>query len=624
MSRGFASNYRIVLLATVLLASFAGIGFRLVDLHVINRDALLPAVEVAREQTIVEEARRGDILDVRGNLLATSRPQVKVWVDPSYLRPEDESKWPRLAELIGRPLPEVEAILRRTTRTVRSDPVAPSPEESPVVLSGGPESATQTRAARTVTIQYAVLADEVDESAYAEIQKLGIRGVGGEHVYRRIYPQDGLAAHVIGFVNGQGDPAAGVEAFADFYLRGQDGWREGERDGRRREMPQFRTREVAPSDGYNVVLSLDSAIQFMVEEALARIDREFHPAGASIIVSDARTGFVLGMGNVPSFNLNEYGAAAADDLSVLRNIAITNQIDPGSTFKIVAASGAINEGLVTRSTLFDCSLQTIDYKGRTRRFMPDDHTWTHPLTVAEIVSHSSNVGAAQLGMLLQERKLYDYARAFGFGERTGFPFGGEISGVLNPPERWSDLESTRIPAGYSVSATPLQIHYAMGVIASGGVLLQPQIIREIRDADGKLVQRFDTRVKRRVISEQTAATMADMLMGVAGPDGTAPEAAILNYQVAGKTGTAQKLIDGRYSERNHVGSFVGFFPASRPEVVISVIVDDGHPPGGRVAYGRTVAVPAFHEIAEKLIPYLGIAPVPGTSRLQIASQEAAR
>ena len=239
--------------------------------------------------------------------------------------------------------------------------------------------------------------------------------------------------------------------------------------------------------------------------------------------------------------------------------------------------------------------------------MPDDHPYDHPLSVAEIISHSSNVGAAQLGMRLGERGLYNQARLFGFGEKSGFQLGYESQGILNTPDKWSALEITRIPAGYSISATPIQIHYAMGAIASGGELMRPQIIRAIRDESGADLYSFGGVSRRRVIKESVARQMAQMLTGVT-EDGTAKAAAIPGYQIAGKTGTAQKLIDGHYSKRNHVGSFVGFFPASNPRVVITVIVDDAKLDRGRLNYGSAVAVPSFKRIAEKLISYLDIKP----------------
>jgi cell division protein FtsI/penicillin-binding protein 2 len=639
MSKGFASNIRIFLLAFVMLGCLTGIGVRLVFLHVIDREELVSRIEKTRRQIIVDNARRGDILDANGHLLATSRTLIILGVDPQSLRPEDEAKWPRLAALTGIPLAELTRIFTTKTRPVSAvTAAAPATPASPALVfnfngtAAAPASA-EPAADETVVdeeadetghrpIRWAKLSEGVEESVYDQIQQLDIKGVYGSRVYRRIYPNNALAAHVIGYVNKAGDPAAGVEAYADFYLRGQNGWREGERDGRRRELAQFRTREVKAIDGYSVMLSIDAVVQHKVEEELDGIVRKFNPAKATIIVSDARTGFILGLGNYPSFNLNEFNTAPLD---VQRNTAITDQLDPGSTFKIVPASGALNDGLVTPGTLFDCGLTAIDYKGKPRKFMPDDHHYDHLLPVAEIISRSSNIGAAQLGMRLGEQRLYDYARAFGFGEKSGFPFGGEISGQLHTPDKWSGLEITRIPAGYSISATPLQIHYAMATIASGGILHRPQVIREIRDATGERVYRFDATEKRRVISEATAKSMARMLQGVMRRDvgGTAADAAIPRYEVAGKTGTAQKLINGRYSKQNHVGSFVGFFPASRPALVITVIVDDGKVPGSS-GYGSKVAAPSFKHLAEQLIQYLDIKPVDYTTGGRILAMEGGR
>lgn len=579
MSKGFASSFRLVLLATAVLLCFASVGVRLVHLHVLDREQLVSYVDRARKSVIKEQARRGDILDVRGDVLATSRTVIQLGVDPHMLRDEDREQWPQLAALIDLPLEDLIGVFNRTERV--------------------------TESGDTRLVRWAKLVDEVEESTYAAIQELGIKGVYGNRSYRRTYPRGQLAAHLVGFVNKESQPSGGVESFADFYLRGQDGWRESEKDGRRREMAQFRDREVPANDGYSVVLSVDSMVQYLIETELAYIGETYTPAKASIIVSDAESGFILGLANYPTYDLNEYGSVP---IEIQRNTAVTDLLDPGSTFKIVPAAAALERGLVTPQSTFNCSIDSIEFEGRVRKFMPDDHPHDHPLTVAEIISQSSNIGAAQLGMKLSEKGMYDAARQFGFGEPSGFPLGYESRGLLNPPHKWSALEITRIPAGYSVSATPMQIHYAMATIASGGELLRPQIVKEIRDDAGETVYDFGGVARRRVIKPEIARQMSRMLVGVT-EEGTAKSAAIAGYQVAGKTGTAQKLVDGRYSKRNHVGSFVGFFPASQPEVVITVIVDDANLPGNRINYGSAVAVPAFRRVAEQLISYLDIKPV---------------
>ena len=610
MSKGFASNYRIVLLGVGVAACFGCIAVRLLDLHVFERERLMGYVDRARRQITVEPAKRGDILDDKGDRLATSRSLIVLGVDPQALLKADESKWPELAKLLN--LPQVE--LRRILTTKSRPAPAAKAVAVQVSVAAASEPSDDSTTDETLPsgeklIRWAKISDTVEESTYDQIGRLNIKGVYGHRSYTRAYPHNQLAAHLIGFVNKAGEPAAGVEAFADFYLRGQDGWRESEKDGLRRELAQFRNREVSPTAGYSVRLSIDAAIQHIVEQEIDEIVKKFNPAKVTVIVSEPHSGFVLALGNYPTFNLNEYNELSKEAMGTMRNLAITDVLDPGSTFKIVAASGAINDKLVTPASRFDCSIDSIEYKGKPRRFMKDDHRFDHPLTVAEIISHSSNVGAAQLGMKLGEETLYRYARAFGFGEKSGFPFGGEVSGFLNPAEKWSGVDITRISAGYSISATPMQIHYAMATIASGGALMRPQVIRQVADNNGEAVYNFTGSVRRQVLSTKTAEQMAQMLERVASKEGTAPMAAIPNFEVAGKTGTAQKLINGHYSDRNHVGSFVGFFPASRPRVVISVIVDDARVPNGRIAYGSTVAAPSFKHIAEQLIQYLDIKPV---------------
>jgi cell division protein FtsI/penicillin-binding protein 2 len=322
----------------------------------------------------------------------------------------------------------------------------------------------------------------------------------------------------------------------------------------------------------------------------------------------------------------------------LKNIAVGDIYEPGSVFKIVAAAGALERGLVSPQTTFDCSSPKIDYLGKTRKLPGEDHHFDHPLSVAEIVSRSSNRGAAQLAMQLGDQQFYDFARAFGFGQRTGLTGLHEESGILARPEKWDGLTITRMPMGQSVAVTVMQMHQAMSVIANRGVLLRPQMISEIRDASGDIVCSYGRSEVRRVISARTASTMAQLLVAVATKEGTAAEAAIPGYEVAGKTGTTQKYIpvtlaNGKTlrvpSNKNHVVSFVGFFPASNPQVVISVIVDDAdaHCPNG-VAYGGKVAAPVFRRLGEALIPILeikapGAVPAPVLPKL-VASQTSRR
>jgi cell division protein FtsI (penicillin-binding protein 3) len=611
MSKGFASN-RLSLLAVGVVACFLAVGVRLVFLHVVDRDELLGYVDKARRQIVVERARRGAILDAKGNLLATSRSEVTLAVDPwaldEYLTSDtnpirrarksaDElAKRIQLAGLLGLSTADVEAAF--------------APNMRAVTLENDHDGVVDGQAKR----RWTKLREGVDEPTFGKIDALNIRGLTATRVYRRVYPGGTLAANLIGYINKEGAPVTGAERHFDLYLKGEDGWIESEKDGARRELAQFRSREVPVQDGNDVVLTIDAVVQHILEEELRGIATKYDPHFATIIASDPRTGRILGMANYPTFDLNNYSKAPLD---AQRNYSVTDIIEPGSTFKIVAAGAALDQGLVTPSSVFDCGLTSINYKGRDLKLPKEDEVFGN-LSVSDIVAHSSNRGAAQLAMLMGEQNFYDYAKRYGFGATTNFQLGGEVRGILEQPKNWDGLTITRMPMGHSVAATPLQIHMAMSVVANGGALLRPQIIQEIRDANGTVIRTFAPEKRTQVLKPSTAALLAQLLTGVVRV-GTAKGYDIPGFELAGKTGTAQKIVDGKYVNNRHVTSFVGFFPASRPEVVLSVIVDDPQVPGGR-AYGSSVAAPSFKHIAEQLIQYLDIKPTLPLNRNLVAMQ----
>lgn len=577
MSRAFVSGPRYILVNLAIGACFIALLARLFHLHVLEQERLSKIVEQNRQQFQVLNARRGNIYDARGNLLATTNSVIEVGVDPHALRPQDYEKIGELAALLGLSPEEVHRAFENKYR----------------VIEGA--NGRELRDVRWVR-----LAEAIDEDKYEAVKALHIRGVYGNRKFERTYPFGRLAAHVLGFVNKEGVPAFGIERHLDFYLRGQDGWRESERDGRRRELGQFRYRQVDPVVGLDVQLSIDSSIQHFVEQEINRLVQEYTPKGVTIIISEVSTGYILALGNYPNFDPNEFWAYPVDSH---RNRAITDVFEPGSTFKIVPASGALNEGITTVTRQYDCSLSEVEYRGRVLK-LPRDSSRVGLVTMEEMVVKSSNRGAAMLGMELGEKRLYEYAAAFGFGEQTGYAVDSEVRGRLHAVRQWDGLTITRLPMGHAVSATPIQVHYAMSVIANDGVLMEPRIIRHILDPKGKSILTFSPKAKRRVISPETAAMMASILSKVPTSEGTARRAEIPGYAVAGKTGTTQKIINGRYSSQHHVASFVGFFPSHKPRLVISVFVDEPRIPG--TAYGGLVAAPAFRNVAEKCIQYLGI------------------
>ena len=581
MSKAFVSTARAALVSSAVAFAFCVLIGRLFYLHVWEQEALLEHVESNRRMVQIIEARRGNVVDNRGNLLATTHTRIDLGVDPQSVRETDREKFTELASLIDQPLEKVIRAIETKTRKGSDHAQAVS------------------------LIKWAYLAKGLDEDTYDKVRELGIKGVYGNRKYSRTYPSGKLAAHVLGYVNHEETPVTGVERFFDYYLRGQDGWRETERDGRRRELAQFRAREVAPADGLNVALSVDLMVQHIVEQEVARLAAEYNPESVSVIVSEPSTGAVMAMANYPTYYPNEFYNTKKYPIDSQRNRALTDLIEPGSTFKIVPAAAALNEGIVAPEDIFQTGVERVSYKGRSLKLPSDHHTYDS-LSMHDIVVKSSNRGAAHLGLILGENRLHDYAEAFGFGEKTGFDLGGEVSGTLHSVKNWDGLTITRLPMGHAVSATPMQIHGAMSVIANKGVLMEPLIAERVFDAAGNDIVHFSPKAKHRVVSTEVAQAVADMLVDVVGKDGTARKAAIDNYSVAGKTGTTQKIVNGKYSRQHHVASFSGFFPANKPALVITVVVDEPQLKG--VGYGGSVSAPAFRNIAEACIAYLGIRP----------------
>lgn len=552
---------------------------RLFYLHVVDRSRLVRIVERNRQKFEVKHARRGDILDKKGNVLATTRSFIELGVDPQLLREEDRTKWPALAKLINLDEKEIEKIFSEKTRKVK-----------------GPDGA------EVKLVRWRKLVDALDEKKYEGVMKLKIAGVYGNRKFGRVYPMGNSAAHVLGFVNKETQAVCGVERFMDFYLNGQDGWKETECDGKRRELAQFRLREVEAVDGANVELTIDCVIQQVIEEEIKRIVKEYNPKSVSIIVSEPITGYLLGLANYPEYNPNEYWNY---DVDSHRNRAVSDRFEPGSIFKIVSASAVLNDCPQTLEGVFDCSLDRAEYRGRIVK-LPKDHKPMGKLTGREVIIKSSNRGVARMGMVLGEEKLYQYARAFGFGELTGYGAGGEVSGVVHPVEKWDGLTIGRFTMGHALSSTVLQLHYAFSVIANEGVLMEPVVVKRIFDEEGRTLATFSPKVKRKVLSTEIAEGMVRLMKEVVSAEGTSKRAGLIGFNVAGKTGTTQKIINGKYSNTHHISSFSGFFPAEAPQLLVTVVIDEAKMNG--CAYGGVVAAPAFKNIGEQLAQYLSVQP----------------
>jgi cell division protein FtsI/penicillin-binding protein 2 len=383
----------------------------------------------------------------------------------------------------------------------------------------------------------------------------------------------------------------------DSKLSGVPGWRRTETDVRRRELVAYRHQDVEAQDGMNVVLTLDSGLQHIVELELAEAMRRHEPISASAVVVRPRTGEILAMATLPNFDPNKPGEFPMD---ALRNRVISDVAEPGSTFKIVVVSAALNEGIVSLDDTFHCENGSFYFGGRRLR----DYGSYGLLTVKGIITKSSNIGTAKIGIQMGEAKLHQYIRDFGFGVRTGLPLPGEVNGIVHPPKQWSKISIAQIPMGHGIAVTPLQMTMAMAAIANDGVLMRPALVRRLEDPDGNLVADFQPQMVRRVVSETAARQMNAALQTVVLQEGTGKQARLEHYTAAAKTGTAQKAGPGGYMPGKYFSSFIGFFPADFPELCITVVLDE--PKNGH--FGGSSAGPVFKGIAERSARYLNIKP----------------
>ena len=425
------------------------------------------------------------------------------------------------------------------------------------------------------------------------IRKLDLPGIGMLPDSRRIYPQGQLASQVIGTVGIDNQGLTGLEAADDSLLHGTDGERQVVRDGLGDELER-NTVEGAQT-GADLKLTLDASLQAETEKVLAGIGRKYTPAGATAIVMDPRSSDILAMGSWPSFDPAKPADATPAEL---RNMATGFTYEPGSTFKAFTVAGALEERLVTPETMFDLppEIQVAD-----RTISDAEERGYVTLSVAQILAQSSNVGAIKIGLELGADKFDHWVRRFGFGSPTGVSYPGEERGIVIPVRDYSGSTMGNLPMGQGLSVTPMQMAAGYSAIADGGILRTPRLI----ESEGGVKTPVDA--GKRVISRKDSADLREMLKGVLAPGGTASEVSVPGYTLAGKTGTAQKVIDGTYSDTQFVASFVGFAPADNPKLLVAVVVDD---PKGDY-YGGTVAAPAFGEIAKFALPYLGIPPNQG-------------
>jgi len=597
---------RLVVMGLLLGAAFAGLSYRLIDLQVLRHAYLTAKAQENTHNESLLEPRRGDILDIKGNLLASSVPAKTVCADPALIGDRKTEIARALAPLLQ--MGEAELLQKLSPQLRPNSKGAPTNGSHYVVLKQKVLMETWQKIQATMN----GLSFSVDEKKPSRAEQANLRqnAIFSEESPLRVYPNHALAAHVLGFVGMEereiNDSLVrdttgkeGIERTFNSKLAGVRGWRVTEKDRRHQEVVSMRVQEVEPRDGLNVVLTIDSAIQFIVEAALAEGMEKNSPLSISGIVVRPRTGEILAMATLPNFDPNHLEAASVE---ARRNRIITDAPEPGSTFKIVVVSGALNDGIVQLNDVFDCEHRHFWYAGKELH----DHESYGPLSVESIITKSSNIGAAKIGIKMGENRLFEYIQDFGFGRKTGIPLQGESIGIVHKLKDWSKVSIAQLPMGQGIAVTRLQMMMAMCAIANRGWLMQPMLVDRLEDSQRSVVAKYAPQPVRQVISEATARLMTRALKTVVSPEGTAAKAALEHYTVAGKTGTAQKAEHGVYAPGKYFASFLGFFPADNPELCISVVLDE--PDLHKGYYGGQIAAPIFRQIAERAANYLNIHP----------------
>jgi cell division protein FtsI/penicillin-binding protein 2 len=456
------------------------------------------------------------------------------------------------------------------------------------------ELTKQFREAQAEKRRFLWIARRLDADLANKVVGMNLPGIHAQLEPKRYYPNGSLASHILGYVGLDGQGLGGVEQFYNSKIAGEPGQLFLEKDASGKPYESY---EIASKPGQTVVLTIDQSIQYQAEQALQAAVQRTRAKSGTVIVLDPRSGEILALANAPTFDPNRVADAKPETRS---NWALQNIYEPGSTFKVVAFSAALEKNLVKPDDRIDCQMGAITVAGR----VVHDHSRFGTLTIAEALAKSSNVAAIKLGVRVGDPTMYEYIRRFGFGSRTGIELPGETAGLLRKVERWQPSSIGSIAIGQEIGVTPVQMVSAFGALANDGVRIAPHLIREVRNAGGTVVYRAQPE-QRRVISSETAIAIRGMLEGVT-LRGTAKAAQLDGYSAAGKTGTAQK-IDPKtraYSATKHVASFVGFAPVSNPQVVIIVVMDE---PAGAY-HGGDVAAPVFREVAELILPGLGVMP----------------
>jgi cell division protein FtsI (penicillin-binding protein 3) len=567
---GSPARIRLGLILSVILLLYCGLGARLVQIQVGQHQMWKERVgnqEVSRE---LLDAERGSIYDCNYLPLAYCVPRETVIADLKILvKPEDRAAAAqKLSPLLSIPVETLEKKLDEEDRRV------------------------------------VYLARKVEPELADKIRALKIKGIGFEDGFRRTYPQGTLACHLIGWA-GIDDGKEGIEVELDAILKGTPGYLRYYRDAAHR-LIALNDGSVTPDngnpprDGLAVCLTIDARIQQTAEEELKKIQELYQPKSATCVMLDVGSGAILAMACTPNFDPNSPAQAPAENR---RNRIVTDIYEPGSTFKTFVLSMSLERKLWKRAEMIDCENGAWHLGYRT---LHDSHAYG-TLSVDDVIAKSSNIGAAKIGMRLGLNGLYDTVRTFGFGERTGIKFPGEMHGKVRDRKLWSNDSMYSVAMGQEIAVTPIQLATAYAAVVNGGMLYRPKIVQRILNERGDELYSLHPQAERRVISEQTSQQMREVLARVV-QCGTGTRAFCAEWQIGGKTGTAQKIdpVTHCYSNQLYVGSFCGFAPVENPRVVCLVTVDEPHK--GIGYYGGTVACPAVREVIRKALTVLNVPP----------------
>lgn len=554
------ARIRIIILGFFFMIWLVGLTIRLIQLQVFEHPRLKTEVLEQNQNRNTVHPKRGTIYDCMGNILARSLPIQSVFFspfkdEPSNLQLEKIKKLKRILDLSENELQSIhERIERNSSFIWLKRKISPEKED--------------------------------------KVKKLYLSGIYFLEETKRFYPHGRLAAHLLGRVNIDDVGASGIEYKYNSVLEGKKGEYLILRDAKKREY-RFETLKE-PEAGKDLILTIDETVQYYAEKELEKAMRKTEASWGTVVISQPATGEILAMANYPTCDLNN---PPAMPLSLDRNKAIHHNFEPGSTFKIVTASAALEARKVNLTDSFDCSKGFIRVAGKTIR----DHELFGVLSFPEIIIHSSNVGTIQFGQSIGEEIFFETIKAFGFGKRTGIDLPAEEKGIFRPLDNWTQISTASLSIGYEISVTTIQLLQAINAVANKGFVISPRVVKKILDPAEE--SREKPYRRKRIISERTATLLTSILQNAV-QRGTGITARINGYKVAGKTGTAQKFDPsiGGYSSRVHTSSFAGFVPADNPALSMIVVIDE---PKGPYTGGE-VAAPIFREIATQVLRYLRI------------------